>query len=50
MQDDFIFYFLSQDEGRSKWLEVKPETKADENITEIDYAASKRIKSPDFYR
>lgn len=34
----------------SKWLAVELKPKTDENITETDYAPTKRIKSPDFYR
>lgn len=49
MWAQFIFYFLCQDEGGSKWkLKLRPTT--DENITEMDYAAIKKIKSPNFYR
>lgn len=42
MQAQFIFYFLCQDESGSKWkLKLRPTT--DENITETEYAAIKRL-------
>lgn len=42
MRTQFIFSFLCQDEGGSKWkLKLRPTT--DENITETEYAAIKRF-------